>query len=96
MTDRRARSRFDKRLTVATGYVATGPLGLTLLIGPANLLLRRRNPISSYLRRDVGMWTAGFSKAASVSRSQRAPRRDGRGERPQDQEVVHRRSDSDE
>jgi sulfoxide reductase heme-binding subunit YedZ len=46
------------RLTVATGYVATGLLALTLLIGPANLLLRRRNPVSSYLRRDVGAWTA--------------------------------------
>src|SRR6266511_849549 len=31
---------------------------LTLLMGPANLLLRRRNPVSSYLRRDVGAWTA--------------------------------------
>jgi sulfoxide reductase heme-binding subunit YedZ len=49
------------RFTVATGYVAFGLLGLTLLIGPANLLLRRRNPVSSYLRRDVGAWTAIFS-----------------------------------
>ena len=40
---------------VATGYVATGLLALTLLVGPANLLLRRRNPISSYLRRDAGI-----------------------------------------
>jgi sulfoxide reductase heme-binding subunit YedZ len=48
------------QLTTATGYVATGLLGLTLLIGPANLLLRRRNPLSSYLRRDVGTWTAIF------------------------------------
>jgi sulfoxide reductase heme-binding subunit YedZ len=45
-------------LTVATGYLALGLLALTLLIGPANLLLRRRNPLSSYLRRDVGAWTA--------------------------------------
>lgn len=49
------------QLTVATGYLALGLLGLTLLIGPANLLLRRRNPVSSYLRRDVGAWTAIFS-----------------------------------
>jgi sulfoxide reductase heme-binding subunit YedZ len=49
------------RLTTATGYVATALLALTLLIGPLNLLLRRRDPISNYLRRDVGMWTAGFS-----------------------------------
>jgi sulfoxide reductase heme-binding subunit YedZ len=47
-----------RRFTVATGYLATGLLALTLLIGPANLLLRRRNPLSSYLRRDVGTWTA--------------------------------------
>lgn len=50
-----------RRFAVATGYIATGLLVLTLLIGPANLLLRRRNPVSSYLRRDVGTWTAIFS-----------------------------------
>jgi sulfoxide reductase heme-binding subunit YedZ len=54
--------RFTKaRLTTATGYVATVLLTLTLVIGPANLLLRRRNPVSSYLRRDAGAWTAIFS-----------------------------------
>jgi sulfoxide reductase heme-binding subunit YedZ len=52
---------FERRLTVGTGYVALVLLALTLLIGPANLLLRRRNPVSSYLRRDVGAWTAIFS-----------------------------------
>lgn len=57
----RAQSRFDQRLTVATGYVATLLLAFTLLVGPANLMLRRRNPVSSYLRRDGGMWTAAFS-----------------------------------
>lgn len=49
------------QLTVATGYVATLLLALTLLIGPANLLLRRQSPISSYLARDVGTWAAIFS-----------------------------------
>jgi sulfoxide reductase heme-binding subunit YedZ len=49
------------QLTVATGYIATGLLGLTLLIGPANLLLRRRNPVSTYLARDAGTWAAIFS-----------------------------------
>jgi methionine sulfoxide reductase heme-binding subunit len=49
------------RFTTATGYIALGLLGFTLLIGPANLLLRRRTPISSYLARDVGMWAAFFS-----------------------------------
>jgi hypothetical protein len=33
MTDERAKSRLDQRLTVATGYVATGLLALTLLVG---------------------------------------------------------------
>jgi sulfoxide reductase heme-binding subunit YedZ len=50
-----------QRFTVASGYVATGLLAVTLLIGPANVLLRRRNPVSSYLRRDAGAWTAIFS-----------------------------------
>jgi sulfoxide reductase heme-binding subunit YedZ len=31
-------------------------LGVTLLIGPWNLLRRRGNPVSSDLRRDVGIW----------------------------------------
>ena len=47
--------------TVASGYLALALLALTLLIGPLNLLRRRRNPVSSYLRRDVGAWTAAFS-----------------------------------
>jgi sulfoxide reductase heme-binding subunit YedZ len=50
-------------LARTTGDVATVLLALTLLIGPANLLLRRRNPISSYLRRDVGVWAAVLSAA---------------------------------
>lgn len=50
-----------QQFTVATGYLALGLLALTLLIGPANLLLRRRNPISTYLARDVGTWAAVFS-----------------------------------
>lgn len=50
-----------RRFTTATGYVALALAALTLLIGPANLLLRRRNPVSSYLRRDVGAWAAVVS-----------------------------------
>jgi sulfoxide reductase heme-binding subunit YedZ len=44
------------QVTIATGYVALALLGITLLIGPANLLLRRRNPISTSLARDTGTW----------------------------------------
>jgi methionine sulfoxide reductase heme-binding subunit len=47
-----------RRYSFATGYIALGLLALTLLIGPANLLLGRRTPVSSYLRRDVGICSA--------------------------------------
>jgi sulfoxide reductase heme-binding subunit YedZ len=49
------------RYTTSTGYVATGLLALTLLVGPANLLLRRRNPVSTSLARDTGTWATVFS-----------------------------------
>lgn len=51
------------RYVVATGYLAFALLALTLLVGPANLLLGRRNPANSYLRRDIGMWTVLASAA---------------------------------
>jgi methionine sulfoxide reductase heme-binding subunit len=54
---------FFSRSTRATGYVALGLLASTLLVGPANLLLRRHNPTSSYLRRDIGTWTVILSVA---------------------------------
>ena len=54
-------SRGVQRFTVATGYLGLGLLAVTLLLGPANFLLGRRNPVSTYLRRDVGIWTAIFS-----------------------------------
>jgi methionine sulfoxide reductase heme-binding subunit len=50
-----------QQLASPTGDVALVLLALTLLIGPANLLLRRANPVNSYLRRDVGAWTAIWS-----------------------------------
>ena len=58
LKESRGRNYVTQRFTVATGYVALGLLALTLLIGPANLLLRRRTPISSYLARDTGTWAA--------------------------------------
>lgn len=56
----------DRQLTFATGYVAVTLLAFTLLIGPANLLLRKRNPVSSNLRRDAGMWVVLASVAHVV------------------------------
>jgi sulfoxide reductase heme-binding subunit YedZ len=55
------RSFAIERLASPTGDVALVLLALTLLIGPINLMLRRRNPANSYLRRDVGTWTAIWS-----------------------------------
>lgn len=50
-----------RQFTFASGYVAVVLLGLTLLVGPANLMLRRRRPVSNYLARDIGTWAAAFS-----------------------------------
>lgn len=44
------------RASFATAYPALLLLIATLCIGPLNLLGKRRNPISSDLRRDVGIW----------------------------------------
>jgi methionine sulfoxide reductase heme-binding subunit len=44
------------RASFATAYPALVLLAATLLIGPWNLLRRRSNPVSSDLRRDVGIW----------------------------------------
>ncbi len=46
------------RLIIATAYAGLIFLGVTLAIGPLNLLLGVRNPVSSDLRRDIGIWAA--------------------------------------
>lgn len=48
-------------LITPTGYVGIVLLAVTLLLGPANMVLGRRNPTNTYLRRDVGTWTAVWS-----------------------------------
>jgi methionine sulfoxide reductase heme-binding subunit len=47
------------RLSFATAYPALILLAATLLIGPWNTLRKQRMPVSSDLRRDIGIWT-GF------------------------------------
>lgn len=42
--------------SMATGYVSIMLLALSLLIGPFNVYTKRLNPVSSDLRRDVGIW----------------------------------------
>ncbi len=49
------------RSSFATAYPALVLLAATLLIGPWNLLRSRTNPISSDLRRDIGIWAGLLS-----------------------------------
>lgn len=44
---------------MGTGYVSIILLAITLLIGPINIYKMRANPVSTDLRRDVGIW-CGF------------------------------------
>ncbi|HWA94144.1 MAG TPA: hypothetical protein VG844_06050 [Terracidiphilus sp.] len=44
------------RLSFSTAYPAMALLAATLVIGPLNLWTSRPNPISSNLRRDIGIW----------------------------------------
>ncbi|WP_218081771.1 ferric reductase-like transmembrane domain-containing protein [Anthocerotibacter panamensis] len=44
------------RLSMATAYTGLALLGGTLLLGPLNLWRKRTNPVSTDLRRDLGIW----------------------------------------
>jgi sulfoxide reductase heme-binding subunit YedZ len=46
------------RASFATAYPALVALSATLLVGPWNLVRKLRNPVSSDLRRDLGIWAA--------------------------------------
>lgn len=39
----------------STGYISLVIIGISLIIGPINLMLKNKNPISTYLRRDIGI-----------------------------------------
>jgi sulfoxide reductase heme-binding subunit YedZ len=54
------------KLSFSTAYPSLFLLLITLLIGPWNVLTRRRNPISSDLRRDVGIWAGVLTVIHSV------------------------------
>lgn len=54
------------RASFATAYPAIALLVATLLIGPFNVLRKARNPISSDLRRDIGIWAGILGIAHSV------------------------------
>lgn len=52
--------------SLATAYVGLALLAVTLLLGPFNVLLGRANPLSTHLRRDLGIWAGVFSLAHVV------------------------------
>jgi methionine sulfoxide reductase heme-binding subunit len=49
------------RWSMATAYVGLALLGLSLATGPLNVVRRRPNPVSSDLRRDIGIWAGVLS-----------------------------------
>jgi len=51
------------RWSLTTGYTALALLAVTLSLGAWNVIRGRRNPISSDLRRDLGIWCAFLSLA---------------------------------
>jgi len=48
------------RMSMASAYTSLSFLGASLILGPWNVLRNRPNPVSTDLRRDVGIW-AGLS-----------------------------------
>lgn len=46
--------------SMSTGYVATLLLAVTLVIGPYHVYLKKTNPVSTDLRRDIGIWCGLF------------------------------------
>jgi sulfoxide reductase heme-binding subunit YedZ len=47
-----------ERLSRATAFAGLAFLGATLMVGPLNERLGRPNPVSTNLRRDIGIWAA--------------------------------------
>ncbi|MBN9388140.1 MAG: ferric reductase-like transmembrane domain-containing protein [Chloroflexi bacterium] len=47
---------FNESVSLGLGYVSLILLTATLLIGPINLLRKRKNPVNINLRRDTGIW----------------------------------------
>ena len=43
-------------LTIGLGYLSLALIVVTLIIGPLQLLSKKRNPVNINLRRDVGIW----------------------------------------
>ncbi len=53
-------------ITYASGYIGVFLLAFSLLLGPLNIMLKRRNPLSTYLRRDMGIFGGILALVHSV------------------------------
>ncbi|HKS05496.1 MAG TPA: hypothetical protein VJR92_04210 [Gemmatimonadaceae bacterium] len=58
--------RLVQRVSMGTAYTGLGLIALSLVIGPANVLRAKPNPVSADVRRDVGIWAAIVSCAHVV------------------------------
>lgn len=54
------------RLSIATAYTGLAFLMIALIIGPFNLFVGRSNPVSSQLRREIGIIAGVFAVAHTV------------------------------
>jgi sulfoxide reductase heme-binding subunit YedZ len=54
------------RWSMATAYVGLALIGFSLIIGPLNVLRGRPNPVSTSLRRDIGIWGGIISLVHTV------------------------------
>ncbi|WP_273069777.1 MULTISPECIES: ferric reductase-like transmembrane domain-containing protein [unclassified Marinobacter] len=54
-------------LSIGTAYTSLLYFAVTLSIGPVNLIRSRRNPLSSLLRRDLGIWSGILALAHTIT-----------------------------
>jgi sulfoxide reductase heme-binding subunit YedZ len=53
--------------TDITGYISLSMLTVTLVLGPFNILFKRKNPVSTYFRRDLGIFGGILALAHSAA-----------------------------
>jgi sulfoxide reductase heme-binding subunit YedZ len=51
----RGRRDFVTFVAWATGFISLVIITVSLIIGPVNLILKKKNPVSTYFRRDIGI-----------------------------------------
>ncbi len=48
----------EDRLSIVSAYLCFALLSCTLLVGLAQVVMTRKPIVSSYMRRDIGIWSA--------------------------------------